>query len=76
MVILRLVHIVFGAFWAGAALFMAFVVMPRVQALGPQVAGPVFASLGKVMPPPAGGQRRDHRSRRDYAGASDAFGQP
>ena len=51
MVILRLVHIVFGAFWAGAALFMAWVVMPKVQALGPAVAGPVFSSLGKVLGP-------------------------
>jgi hypothetical protein len=50
-VILRLLHIVFGAFWVGAALFMAWVVIPRVQALGPAVAGPVFASLGKIVGP-------------------------
>ncbi len=48
---MRLLHIVFGAFWAGAALFMAFVVIPRVQALGPAVAGPVFAALGKIVGP-------------------------
>ncbi len=41
VVVLRLLHIVFGAFWAGAALFMAFVVIPRVQALGPAVAGTI-----------------------------------
>ena len=51
MVVLRLVHIVFGAFWAGAALFMAFVVIPKVQALGPAVAVPVFAALGKIVGP-------------------------
>ena len=50
-VVWRLVHIVFGAIWVGSAVFMAFVVVPRARALGPAVAGPLLASLGKVVGP-------------------------
>ena len=28
-IVLRLVHIVFGVFWAGSAMFLAFILEPR-----------------------------------------------
>ena len=33
-VILRLLHILFGVFWTGTALFMAVILEPRLRALG------------------------------------------
>ena len=54
-VILRLVHIVSGAFWVGAAVFLAFVFEPRIRALGPAIQGPVMGAVGKVAGPIMGG---------------------
>jgi uncharacterized membrane protein len=51
LMLLRLLHIVPGAFWVGAAIFVAFILEPVVKKLGPPVEGPLFASLGKVMGP-------------------------
>ena len=51
MVILRLLHIVFGVFWAGSALFFAFILQPRLRNLGPAVQGPVMGALVPVMGP-------------------------
>ena len=48
---LRVLHIVFGAFWVGAAVFFTFIVEPRVRALGPAVQGPVMRALVPVMVP-------------------------
>ena len=35
MVIVRIVHIGSGMFWAGSALFLAFVLEPNLRTLGP-----------------------------------------
>ena len=55
MVVLRLLHIVFGVFWAGSAVFFAFVLEPRLRALGPAIQRPVMGSLSRVMGPALGG---------------------
>lgn len=36
-VILRIIHVVFGMFWAGSAVFIATILEPRLRALGPAV---------------------------------------
>ena len=50
-VIVRVVHIGFGVFWAGSALFMAIILEPRLRALGPAIQRPVMAALVPVMGP-------------------------
>jgi len=35
MIVLRLLHIVLGAFWVGSLIFISFYLMPSVQELGP-----------------------------------------
>ncbi|MSR06838.1 MAG: hypothetical protein EXR93_07225 [Gemmatimonadetes bacterium] len=47
--VLRLAHILAGAFWFGAFLFVARVLMPSLKAAGPG-AGPVMAQLGQKIP--------------------------
>jgi uncharacterized membrane protein len=44
-VVLRLIHIVFGVFWAGSALFMAIILEPRLRALGPAIQRPVMGAI-------------------------------
>ena len=51
LTVLRLLHIIPGAFWVGAAIFVAFILEPAVSKLGPQVEQPLFARLGKTMGP-------------------------
>ena len=43
----RLTHIVCGVLWVGAAVFVAFFLLPTVQALGPG-GGPVMQQLAQV----------------------------
>lgn len=43
----RLIHILAGAFWVGAALFTAWFLMPSVRALGP-AGGPIMQQIGQV----------------------------
>ncbi len=50
-VVARLLHIVFGGFWAGSAMFMAVILEPRLRALGPAIQGPVMAALTPVLIP-------------------------
>ena len=45
--VLRLVHIISGVFWVGAAMFTALLLAPTLRALGPG-AGPVMNQLVKV----------------------------
>ena len=47
----RIIHIVFGSFWVGAAIFMAAILQPRLRALGPTVQGAVMSSLMPIMVP-------------------------
>jgi uncharacterized membrane protein len=51
LTLLRLLHIIPGAFWVGTALFVAFVLEPVTRKLGPHVEQPLFARLGKTMGP-------------------------
>ena len=51
IIILRLLHIVFGVFWAGSAIFFAGILQPRLQKLGPSIQGPVMAALVPVIGP-------------------------
>jgi uncharacterized membrane protein len=55
IVVARLIHIVFGVFWVGSAVFLVFVVEPRVRALGPAIHGPVMGTIGRAAGPLLGG---------------------
>jgi uncharacterized membrane protein len=46
-VVLRLLHILPGAYWVGASVFLAFILEPTLTAMGPSVKGPVMARLSK-----------------------------
>src|SRR5215213_302084 len=35
MIVLRVIHIIFGVFWAGAVMVVAWFVLPAAQAMGP-----------------------------------------
>ena len=45
--VLRLVHVLAGVFWVGAALFTAFFLAPSLRAAGP-AAGPVMQQIAPV----------------------------
>ena len=47
--VLRLFHILAGAFWFGAFMFVARILLPTMRAAGPG-AGPIMAQLGKSIP--------------------------
>jgi uncharacterized membrane protein len=47
MIVLRLLHIILGVFWAGAAFFAAMFLVPSVRAAGP-AGGPVMRQLMEV----------------------------
>ena len=49
IIFLRLLHIIFGSFWVGSAIFFAFILEPQTRALGPDVRRPVMAAVGRVM---------------------------
>lgn len=51
LVIMRVLHIVPGMVWVGSAVFLAFILNPRLRALGPDVEKPVTASLNRVWSP-------------------------
>ena len=42
IIILRLLHIVAGVFWAGAVLFIVLVFDPKVRALGPEIQHKIY----------------------------------
>jgi hypothetical protein len=44
IILLRLVHIVFGVFWVGTAIFNAIFLLPAIRALGP-AGGPVMQEI-------------------------------
>ena len=44
LILLRLIHILFGVFWAGTAIFNAIFLLPAVRALGP-AGGPVMQEI-------------------------------
>ena len=54
MVVLRLLHIVFGVFWMGTMLFLVLILEPRLRALGPEIQWPAMRAISKVMGPALG----------------------
>ena len=44
MIALRLIHILLGVFWAGAAFFVATILLPSIRAAGP-AGGPVMRQI-------------------------------
>ena len=44
LILLRLIHILFGVFWAGTAIFNALFLIPAVRSLGP-AGGPVMQEI-------------------------------
>ena len=53
-VVYRLLHIVFGTFWVGSAMFFTIILEPRLRALGPEIQRPVMLSIARVMGPAIG----------------------
>jgi len=51
IVILRLLHIIPGVFWAGTAVFLAVFLEPALHRLGPSIQGPVMALVGRTAGP-------------------------
>jgi uncharacterized membrane protein len=51
LIALRLIHITFGVFWAGSAIFFAVILQPRLETLEPAVRGQVMGALIPVMGP-------------------------
>ena len=47
--IMRILHIVPGMFWVGSAVFVAFILNPRLRALGPELERPVTAAVNRVI---------------------------
>lgn len=47
LILFRVIHILFGVFWAGTAMFTAVFLIPSVRALGP-AGGPVMQQIGQV----------------------------
>jgi uncharacterized membrane protein len=48
---MRLLHIVFGSFWAGATFFMVLIMEPKLRKMGPQFQGPVMGTIMKTVVP-------------------------
>ena len=49
LAIMRILHIVPGAVWVGSAVFVAFILNPRLRALGPEVERPVTAAVSRAI---------------------------
>ena len=47
IITLRLLHIVFGAFWVGTAVFVAAALEPALRLAGPGVRGPILNRLSR-----------------------------
>jgi len=51
ILILRVLHIGFGAFWVGTDAFLTFLLFPRLRTLGPDIERPVMAAIMRILPP-------------------------
>ncbi|MBI2862737.1 MAG: hypothetical protein HYX89_07945 [Chloroflexi bacterium] len=51
MVSLRVLHVVFGTFWAGTTFFSTLILEPRLRRLGPGIRDPVMGALMPVITP-------------------------
>ena len=49
MVVLRLIHIWAGVFWAGSAVFLVLILEPKLRALGPEIQGKVMGAIAPIM---------------------------
>jgi uncharacterized membrane protein len=47
LITLRFIHVLFGVFWAGTAMFTAIFLIPSIRALGP-AGGPVMQQIAQV----------------------------
>lgn len=48
---LRVLHIGLGTFWIGTDIFVTFLLLPRLRALGPEIERAVTAALMRYLPP-------------------------
>jgi len=51
LLILRILHIGFGAFWVGTDIFLTLLLLPRLRTLGPDVERRVMAAIMRFLPP-------------------------
>ncbi len=51
LVVLRIVHVVFGIYIAGSYLFLVPILEPRLKRLGPAIQGPVMRALMPILTP-------------------------
>ncbi len=51
LMVLRIVHIVFGIYIAGSYLFLVPILEPRLKRLGPAIQGPVMRALMPILTP-------------------------
>jgi len=68
MIVLRFLHVVFGALWVGMFAFMSFILLPAFARVGPEGAK-VQAALAKR-------RRGDWRAAQDADGARIRLGRP
>jgi len=51
ILILRVLHIGFGAFWVGTDAFLTFLLLPSLRTLGPDIERRVLAAIIRFLPP-------------------------
>ncbi len=51
LIIMRVLHIVFGIIWVGTTIFNVLILEPQLKKLGPAVSGPVMGALMPVISP-------------------------
>ncbi len=51
LMVLRIVHVVFGIYIAGSYLFLVPILEPRLKRLGPAIQGPVMRALMPILTP-------------------------
>jgi len=51
ILIIRVLHIGFGAFWVGTDIFLTLLLFPRLRTLGPDVERRVMAAIMRFLPP-------------------------
>ena len=47
-IILRIIHIVFGTIWVGGAIYLSFILVPRLEKLGREIQGPVMGAISNI----------------------------
>ena len=48
MIVVRILHILFGVFWVGAAVYLAFVLEPKLKGLSNEVERDVLQAISKL----------------------------